>query len=39
MKDVRYPLRGVVVSLNTPFDERDRIDLESVEISVQSFQF
>ena len=27
----KYPLRGVVVSLNTPFDERDRIDFHSIE--------
>ena len=32
----RYPLRGVVVSLNTPFDEKDRIDFPSVERTVES---
>jgi dihydrodipicolinate synthase/N-acetylneuraminate lyase len=31
----RYPLRGVVVSLNTPFDEKDHIDFASVERSVE----
>ena len=31
----RYPLRGVVVSLNTPFDEKDRLDLASVERTVE----
>lgn len=34
MKDARYPLRGVVVSLNTPYDEHDRIDFDSVERAV-----
>ena len=34
MKETRYPLRGVVVSLNTPFDEHDRIDYASVERTV-----
>ncbi len=32
----RYPLRGVVVSLNTPFDEQGRIDFPSVERTVES---
>ncbi|HEX5410706.1 MAG TPA: dihydrodipicolinate synthase family protein [Terriglobia bacterium] len=27
----KYPLRGVVVSLNTPFDEHDRVDFSSIE--------
>ncbi|HUZ46495.1 MAG TPA: dihydrodipicolinate synthase family protein [Terriglobia bacterium] len=27
----KYPLRGVVISLNTPFDEHNRVDLNSVE--------
>jgi dihydrodipicolinate synthase/N-acetylneuraminate lyase len=31
----KYPLRGVVISLNTPFDEHDRIDLNSIERCVQ----
>jgi len=31
----RYPLRGLVVSLNTPFDAHDRLDLSSVERAVQ----
>jgi dihydrodipicolinate synthase/N-acetylneuraminate lyase len=30
-KKEKYPLRGVVVSLNTPFDERDRVDFCSIE--------
>jgi 4-hydroxy-tetrahydrodipicolinate synthase len=32
----RYPLRGVVVSLNTPFNEKNRIDFPSVESAVES---
>ena len=31
----RYPLRGLVVSLNAPFDEHDRLDLPSVERAVE----
>ncbi len=31
----KYELRGVVVSLNTPFDEEDRLDLPSVERAVR----
>lgn len=27
----KYPLRGVVVSLNTPFDEHNRVDFRSIE--------
>jgi 4-hydroxy-tetrahydrodipicolinate synthase len=36
MPKERYPLRGIVVSLNTPFDEHDRIDLQSVERTVEA---
>ena len=35
MQKSRYPLRGVVVSLNTPFDDDDRLDLASVERTVE----
>jgi dihydrodipicolinate synthase/N-acetylneuraminate lyase len=34
VQKTRYPLRGVVVSLNTPFDDNDRLDLASVERTV-----
>jgi len=27
----KYPLRGVVVSLNTPFDKHDQVDFSSIE--------
>src|SRR5690242_10767716 len=31
----KYPLRGVVISLDTPFDSRGRVDLASLERCVE----